>query len=725
MYPFLRTASAGRHRVAPAVVMFLALLGPAPLRAATVVVTEADRALPLARYAECLSDADGRLTAAEALAAPGWRANGDDHFRFGFHPGALWVRWTIAQRAASDRILDIPQTATDRIDLYRFLGECLLDRHLPIGDRHPVANRDIDHHHLCFTVPRDERPITYLARFESSSYLTFPATLYEKETFQARTRWDLAVMWAFFGMMAVMAIYNLLIYLSVRDSDYLFYVLLCLAYALHVFTCKGFAYQNFWPQSPQWANTSSSMLLFLMIVMHIAFSQHFLQLSKNAPRLNRGVMVSYVLSAFVIITVIIFKTPRFTNVGFTIYSLLSVFLSIHALGRARLGDRSALFYLIAWVGLFSFTIVGILYTAGVLVIPFVSVWAPQIGGLVQTTFMSFGLGERINAMRLNLRELNIHLEEKVEQRTRELERANTELERKSTELEAAMEEMEAINDNLASVNHELRTAHLVAQTDMEMDVNVQRRFLPETAPPAPDWDIAVHFKPMTGVSGDFYDFYLIDGELLGVGVYDVSGHGIASGLVTMIAKTIIYNNFRRGIKRGEPAAEIIARANEDLKREIESVGYYITGIMLRFAGDTVEYVNAGHPDLYLKRGGEVHAILTEAGEDAGGAFLGITGLATMSRELRLTAVPGDFLVLFTDCLLEARNAGGEEFRTTRLAETLARATADTARGIIDQIMAAFNAFVTDPSHLHDDLTVMVLRRRGPGEAHQPTHEENE
>ena len=102
---------------------------------------------------------------------------------------------------------------------------------------------------------------------------------------------------------------------------------------------------------------------------------------------------------------------------------------------------------------------------------------------------------------------------------------------------------------------------------------------------------------MAGVSGDLYDFYLEDNVLTGVSILDVSGHGIASGLITMLARTIFYRNFAAG--KEEDLSEILEKSNRHLIKEIGNVDYYLTGILLRFKQDSVEYVNAAGTTAYF------------------------------------------------------------------------------------------------------------------------------
>jgi sigma-B regulation protein RsbU (phosphoserine phosphatase) len=95
-----------------------------------------------------------------------------------------------------------------------------------------------------------------------------------------------------------------------------------------------------------------------------------------------------------------------------------------------------------------------------------------------------------------------------------------------------------------------------------------------------------------------FDFFLNDDNRLeGMTLMDVSGHGITSALITMMARTVISRRFND--MRALPLNEVMEGINTVLNREMRGVYLYLTGILLRFHESRVEYVNAAHPDLLL------------------------------------------------------------------------------------------------------------------------------
>lgn len=302
----------------------------------------------------------------------------------------------------------------------------------------------------------------------------------------------------------------------------------------------------------------------------------------------------------------------------------------------------------------------------------------------------FILARRLSTTMSAVEELNADLERKVAERTRELSLANSEL---------------------TTANELLEDARFSAERDMKMAAHVQRCFYPRAAVRCEGWDLAFHFAPMSGVSGDIFDFYVRDGILRGLGLFDVSGHGIASGLVAMLAKSIVHRKFVDNPDRS--LAEIMVAINKDIIDEKGDIENYLTGVLLRFADDRVEYVNAAHPPmLFRRRKTGVIGALNVKGSDREGRFLGLEAVAGDYRSLSFSVDRGDVLLVYSDCLAEAKNPAGEEFGMGRIGEALRKAAHwNSAEEIRDGILSAFSDFV-GAAPLKDDLTFIVLMRKG-------------
>ncbi|MFC1671328.1 SpoIIE family protein phosphatase, partial [Spirochaetota bacterium] len=273
---------------------------------------------------------------------------------------------------------------------------------------------------------------------------------------------------------------------------------------------------------------------------------------------------------------------------------------------------------------------------------------------------------------------------------------------RTDELQSAMEELEAINENLLD-------AKKTAERDMNMAVYVQKSILPKSVPQVDEWDISYVFQAMSGISGDLFDFYTDNGHLIGLSISDVSGHGIASGLITMIARSVYFRNFQHNEK--ENLNTVLDKINADMIQEIGKVDNYITSIILRFKDDVVEYVNAGHTDLLYKNGEKKKvSIVNVADRDIKGLFLGFSEMQEPHDMMKFRVKKNDQLLLYTDCITESFNMDNEQYGEERLMSAFEKSPSGTAKEILDYILDDFNNFIGQRK-VNDDLTAMVIKRK--------------
>lgn len=500
-----------------------------------------------------------------------------------------------------------------------------------------------------------------------------------------------------------------LFFIRKRNQEYLFYVLQLVAGLFIVLdACDYF----FW-------NIFGSTLLRLKLlgfswaalnVVHPIFLHRIYQLKRK--KIEIGLWIYLVLIAIMLCTVTgkpadrvqaIILIALTTPIG--LYNL-----SCHISAFAKRHPDAPMF------GLF-----GIIVILGAIHDGFV--YFPKFGGFALNIFgytpenMIFGytaaalyvgtslllIKRLINTMD-NLDELNVTLEKKVHERTEQLASTND-------ELQQAMEEVETINEELIEANHNLKIAEYMHERDLAMAVNMQSSFLPERPPESGLYDIAFIFRPMAGISGDFYDFYKDGGELAGVGIFDVSGHGISSGLITLIAKSIIYETFMR--MRNERLNTVFDQINRKLIKEIGHIDNYLTGILVRMSGDTLEYVNSGHPDMVYRmaRSGRVGTVLDREKNSIAGPFMGTREMEQPYKSLVLKISSGDCLMLYTDCLNETGNNSDASYDESRILRSFKNAPDGSAQEILDSVMEDFYSFAGRRENFKDDLTVIVIKKR--------------
>ncbi len=268
--------------------------------------------------------------------------------------------------------------------------------------------------------------------------------------------------------------------------------------------------------------------------------------------------------------------------------------------------------------------------------------------------------------------------------------------------------LEEMNEQLRASNAEIVKARGDELIEMELACQIQESFLPALPGDRCGWDLALHYKPRRGVSGDFYDFYIKDDVLRGMAIFDVSGHGVSSALLTMLVKPAVYREFTR--MDGHGLGHIIRRVNEHMTREISSLDSYITGLLLRFSGSSVEYINAGHTDLLLRKSGSGKVKTVEAGDTRfKGEPVGLRRETLPGKTLQFNVASGDVLLLYTDGILEGGATETDRFGRDRLMASLEAAPAGSSREILDHIIGDFIAFM-NYQEIKDDITLIVARK---------------
>lgn len=270
--------------------------------------------------------------------------------------------------------------------------------------------------------------------------------------------------------------------------------------------------------------------------------------------------------------------------------------------------------------------------------------------------------------------------------------------------------------NLSDVNVLLEKEQKRSNADIAMAEKVQRSFLIPQKTEFDDWDISVVYQPLSGVSGDLYDIYSENDNFLGASLFDVSGHGMAAGLVTMLSKNVIANEFQNGLKLQKEKtgplelSQVMYSVNNAVIGAKGDIENYLTGAIIRVKDDkgACELVNAGNPFPLLNHDGKVTELKPEIGKTQMG-MIGIDGLDVSFPTISFNLNPGDSFLFFTDGLTESENRFGEQFGVSRLSRDFADCTGLSAEEQLDYIMHCHKSFIGNCPR-EDDLTAVIIHR---------------
>ena len=248
-----------------------------------------------------------------------------------------------------------------------------------------------------------------------------------------------------------------------------------------------------------------------------------------------------------------------------------------------------------------------------------------------------------------------------------------------------------------SVRHRDR---LRMKRELEYAREIQLSMLPRQAPRL-DWlDVAALSLPATEVGGDYYDYFALSPDQLAIVVGDVTGHGVASGLVLSGVRSSL-NLLRDDM--AQPSA-VLGRVNLMLKRtSAPRMHMTLAVVVLDRAQGNAVVATAGHPPVLVRRvGGSVMEV--GAGSFPLGAMDGVE-----YDERRFDLADGDVLLLYSDGLVETINPSGEQFGWERLRGILSDLDGvPSANEIRDRILREVWEFKDDAGQV-DDVTMVVAR----------------
>ena len=244
--------------------------------------------------------------------------------------------------------------------------------------------------------------------------------------------------------------------------------------------------------------------------------------------------------------------------------------------------------------------------------------------------------------------------------------------------------------------------------ELELARRVQLAMLPDVLPVVTGLDIAAFSEPAFEASGDFYDVFPLDhgadgASAIGVVVCDVAGKGVASALVMSATRTAL----RAEAERTASPAAVLTKVNATLAASIPQ-GLFVTIFYGVYDAGTrvLRFASAGHPHPY--RWDHAEERIEEL--QSHGMPLGLlpdSDYEDAETELR----EGDFVVIYTDGLVEALNGAREMFGFDKVEEQL---LGDGPRRCsayerLETCLAGMRAFIGD-ERLHDDVTLVALAR---------------
>ena len=427
----------------------LMLLLSWPLLADAIEFNETTRSLPLGRAMQVFEDASGQARI-EDVSSPALADRFKPHdsatLNAGYSRSVFWLKVDLLYRptqanAPRNWLLELAYPPLDHLDLYLADAMGRLQLAGRTGDALPFGTRQIRQNNYLFDLDLAAgQPRTLYLRLQSEGSIQAPLTLWSSTAYLEAQPLRLYVLGVIYGVLLGMLVYNLFIYLAVRDTSYLYYILYIAAFGLYQLSVNGAAVEYFWPDNPWWANAATPFFIGLAALFGSQFARSFLQTARLSRWLDGGLVALIAGSAVVVGLSLMTSYALALRLATALALIFTVAIFAAGVFAWWRGLRVARYFIIAWSAFLLGGVVNTLMVLGYLPNVFLTMYASQIGSAIEVGLLSLALADRINAMRdLQARTLQ-ESGQKLAAMNQQLARTN-----------------QLKDEFLATVTHELRT----------------------------------------------------------------------------------------------------------------------------------------------------------------------------------------------------------------------------------------------------------------------------
>ena len=278
------------------------------------------------------------------------------------------------------------------------------------------------------------------------------------------------------------------------------------------------------------------------------------------------------------------------------------------------------------------------------------------------------------------------LEEKVEQRTAQLAKAN---------------------DKITRLNQRLEAENMRMSAELDVAEKLQKMVLPSDSElkAIEALDITGFMAPADEVGGDYYDVQVHEGRIK-IGIGDVTGHGLESGVLMLMVQTAVETLLTTDIQNPETFLILLNRA---IYKNVQRMGIdkNLTLSLLDYEAGRVSLTGQHEEILVVRQGGQVERIDTY---DLGFSVGVVADIAEFVSHQEIQLQKGDGIVLYTDGITEARNLEKTLYGLERLCEIISHNWHHSARAIQQAIIVDVRQHI-GTQKVYDDITLLVLKQK--------------
>lgn len=389
---------------------------------------------------------------------------------------SYWIKLPVKHSSKTSKVwlLEFYDQTIDHLDAYIPKEDGSYER-IRMGDQQPFEQREFMHKNYEIVLDMNsDKVMTYYFRLQSHEFADMRIAFRSVNRFVYYALNEYFLFGTFYGMIIIIVLYNLLMFIAIREIKNIFYIMYILSVAAYAMSYDGIGFQYLWPNHPEWNNYAVGFTLYSVILWGLIFTRRFLSTRGNAPTLDKALKWMIVArSVFFVAEVFLFpQLLTFRNIEIIPLSLI-FYTGITVWNR---GYRPARFFVIAYGVLFAgFFIRAMVYFN---VLPFTTPlhYSLHFSFVLEMLFLTFALGDRIRILKdmrdralkriIHQHEVNMQLkdkvtrelEHKVNERTTELNDKNSQLEETNLKLARQSQEINQINSMLDLDNWKLKNS---------------------------------------------------------------------------------------------------------------------------------------------------------------------------------------------------------------------------------------------------------------------------
>jgi two-component system, sensor histidine kinase LadS len=389
---------------------------------------------------------------------------------------SYWIKIPIRHSPYSKKVwlLEFYDQTIDHLDAFVPREDGTYER-ITMGDQQAFSKRSLMHKNYEVVLRMQaDTVVNYYFRVQSHEFADIRIGVRSANRFVFYALNEYFLFGTLYGMVIIIALYNFLVFLAIREIKNIYYIMYILSVAAYAMSYDGIGFQYLWPGHPEWNNYAVGFTLYSVILWGLIFTRRFLVTRANAPGLDKALYwaivarsVYFLFEVFLFPKLLTIRTIEIIPLSLIFYTGITVW---------NRGYRPARFFVIAYGVLFTGFFIRTLVYFNVL--PFTTSlhYSLHFSFVLEMLFLTFALGDRIRILKnmrdralkriIHQHEVNMklkdkvtrELEGKVTERTVELNKKNAELEETNLKLARQSKEINQINSILDLDNWKLKNS---------------------------------------------------------------------------------------------------------------------------------------------------------------------------------------------------------------------------------------------------------------------------